>query len=229
VSHDLRTPLAVIKAAASSLQEKDVDWAPDDSEEFISTIVEETDRLIALVANLLDMSRLQVGALQSSLRPVAVDEVVLAALASLGPRASAVDLHLDEPLPPVVADPALLERAVANVVDNAVRWSPPGQPVRIETGAFGDRVDLRIVDRGPGIPMAMREHVFAPFQRLDDTSAGTGVGLGLAVARGFVQAMRGTVEIEDTAGGGATVVISLPAAAGVAATGTETARSSHER
>ena len=229
VSHDLRTPLAVIKAAASSLQEKDVDWAPDDSEEFISTIVEETDRLIALVANLLDMSRLQVGALQSSLRPVAVDEVVLAALASLGPRASAVDLHLDEPLPPVVADPALLERAVANVVDNAVRWSPPGQPVRIETGAFGDRVDLRIVDRGPGIPMAMREHVFAPFQRLDDTSAGTGVGLGLAVARGFVQAMRGTVEIEDTAGGGATVVISLPAGAGVAATGTETARSSHER
>ena len=101
--------------------------------------------------------------------------------------------------------------------------------IRIETGAFGDRVDLRIVDRGPGIPMAMREHVFAPFQRLDDTSAGTGVGLGLAVARGFVQAMRGTVEIEDTAGGGATVVISLPAGAGVAATGTETARSSHER
>src|SRR5205807_10012898 len=203
VSHDLRTPLAVIKAAASSLQEKDVDWAPDDSEEFISTIVEETDRLIALVANLLDMSRLQVGALQSSLRPVAVDEVVLAALASLGPRASAVDLHLDEPLPPVVADPALLERAVANVVDNAVRWSPPGQPVRIETGAFGDRVDLRIVDRGPGIPLAMRQHAFAPFPPLSDPRPGTRVALALAVPRGSVQSMRRSVATGASACGGA--------------------------
>jgi len=229
VSHDLRTPLASIKAAASSLQEKDVQWSPEEIEELVATVVEETDRLITLVANLLDMSRLQVGALQSALRPVSIEEVVLAAMASLGPRASAVDLHLDDALPPVEADPALLERAVANVIENAVRWSPPGHPVRVEAGAFGNRVDLRVVDRGPGIPMAMREQVFAPFQRLGDTATGTGVGLGLAVARGFVQAMRGTVEIEDTAGGGTTVVISLPVAAGVAATATETARSTHER
>jgi len=212
VSHDLRTPLASIKAAASSLQQKDVDWPAEAREEFVDTIVEETDRLITLVANLLDMSRLQVGALQSSLQPVSVEEVVLGAIAGLGPRASGLELQLDEGLPPVEADPALLERAVANVIENAIRWSPPDRPVRVEAGAFSDRVDLRIVDRGPGIPVGLREQVFAPFQRLGDTDAGTGVGLGLAVARGFVQAIRGTVEIEDTAGGGTTVVLSLPAA-----------------
>jgi two-component system sensor histidine kinase KdpD len=215
VSHDLRTPLASIKAAASSLQEKEIEWPPEATEEFVATIVEETDRLITLVTNLLDMSRVQVGALPSALQPVAVEEAVLAALAGLGPRASLVDLQLDQTLPPVQADPALLERAVANVIDNALRWSPPDQFVRVEAGAFDDRIDLRVVDRGPGIPLAMREEVFAPFQRLGDTKAGTGVGLGLAVARGFVQAMRGTVEIEDTAGGGATVVITLPAALGM--------------
>src|SRR5581483_309059 len=128
------------------------------------------------------------------------------------PRAPGLELQLDEGLPPVEADPALLERAVANVIENAIRWSPPDRPVRVEAGAFSDRVDLRIVDRGPGIPVGLREQVFAPFQRLGDTDAGTGVGLGLAVARGFVQAIRGTVEIEDTAGGGTTVVLSLPAA-----------------
>src|SRR5207248_8574771 len=166
---DLRTPLASIKAAASSLQDKDVPWSPEDQEDFISTIVEETDRLIALVANLLDMSRLQVGALRSALQPVLLEEVVLSAIAGLGPRASApggrgvsprqgrrepprIVLHVDDGLPPVEADPALLERAVANVVENAVRWSPPGRPIRIEAGAFGNRVDLRVVDLGPGIP-----------------------------------------------------------------------------
>jgi two-component system, OmpR family, sensor histidine kinase KdpD len=178
----------------------------------VATIAEETDRLVTLITNLLDMSRLQVGALQSALQPVTVEEAVLAAMASLGPRAANLDLHLDETVPPVRADPALLERALANVIDNAVRWSPPDQPVRIEAGVFDDRIDLRVVDRGPGIPVDMREQVFAPFQRLGDSAAGTGVGLGLAVARGFVQAMRGTVEIEDTPGGGATVVVSLPVA-----------------
>ena len=213
VSHDLRTPLASIKAAASSLQDKEVVWPPEATDAFVCTIVAETDRLITLVTNLLDMSRLQAGALRSALRTVALEEVVLGAVTSLGPRAAGVDVQLDDGLPLVEADPALLERAVANVVENAVRWSPPGRPVRIEAGAFANRVDLRVVDRGPGVPGGMREEVFAPFQRLGDTASGTGVGLGLAVARGFVQAMRGTVEIDDTAGGGATVVISLPAAA----------------
>jgi two-component system sensor histidine kinase KdpD len=213
VSHDLRTPLATIKAAATTLCETDVQWSPEDSAELAKSIVEETDRLINLVANLLDMSRLQVGALHSALRPVGLEEVVLSAVASLGQRGAHVDVDVPEHLPPVQADAALLERAVANVIDNAVRWSPPGQPVRVEAGAFSGRVDLRVVDRGPGIPVELRQHVFAPFQRQGDTatSAGAGVGLGLAVARGFVQAMHGTVEIEDTAGGGTTLLISLPA------------------
>ncbi|HEV7865020.1 MAG TPA: ATP-binding protein [Acidimicrobiia bacterium] len=215
VSHDLRTPLASIKAAASSLADGEVDWSPEDSGVLLKTIVEETDRLIRLVTNLLDLSRLQAGALPSAARPVGVDEVVAAALAHLGVKAAALDVGIDETLPPVEADPALLERAVANIVDNAVRWSPPGTTVRVEAGAFDGRVDLRVVDRGPGIPVALREQVFAPFQRLGDSS-GTGLGLGLAVARGFVQSMHGTVEIEDTAGGGTTVVISLAVAPVVA-------------
>ncbi|MGH8992433.1 MAG: ATP-binding protein [Acidimicrobiia bacterium] len=219
VSHDLRTPLATIKASVSSLRQDDIDWPETDRAEFLETIDDETDRLTKLVGNLLDMSRLQAGVLQPALRPVGLEEVVPAALSSMGPRAATVGADLAETLPPVQADPALLERAVANVVENAVRWSPPGRPVRIEAGAFGDRVDLRIVDQGPGIPRPDRERVFQPFQRLGDSGrgGGAGVGLGLAVARGFVRAMNGDVEIEDTAGGGTTVVISLGIAAGVPA------------
>ena len=211
VSHDLRTPLASIKASVSSVRQNDVTWAPEETDEFLAAIEEQTDRLITLVANLLDLSRLQAGALRPALRPVGLEEVVPAALASLGPRADVVDAELTEALPPVEADPALLERAVANVVDNAVRWSPPDRRVRVEAGAFNGHVDLRVVDRGPGIPRHLREQVFQPFQRRGDDSSDLGVGLGLAVARGFLQAMNGTVEIEDTAGGGTTVIITLRA------------------
>jgi two-component system sensor histidine kinase KdpD len=215
VSHDLRTPLATIKASVSSLTAGDVAWSPGETREFLASIDAETDRLTTLVANLLDMSRLQAGALHPALRPVGLEEVVPAALASLGQRATAVDADLTEELPLVTADPALLERAVANLVDNAVRWSPPGGRVRVEADAFGDQVSLRVVDRGPGIPPAERERVFQPFQRHGDhPAAGTGVGLGLAIARGFLQAMHGGIEIEDTPGGGATLVIRLKSAGG---------------
>ncbi len=215
VSHDLRTPLSTIKASVSSLTAGDVAWSPEQISEFLASIDAETDRLTTLVANLLDMSRLQAGALHPALRPVGLEEVVPAALASLGQRAASVDADLTEELPLVTADPALLERAVANLVDNAVRWSPPGVRVRVEAAASGGRVSLSVVDRGPGIPAAERERVFQPFQRHGDhPAAGTGVGLGLAIARGFLQAMHGGVEIEETPGGGATLVISLEAADG---------------
>jgi two-component system sensor histidine kinase KdpD len=209
VSHDLRTPLASIKASASSLCQDDIDWSPEERKEFLTTISDETDRLTALVGNLLDMSRLQAGVLQPALRPVGLEEVVPAALSSLGPRAAAVEAEVTETLPPVLADASLLERAVANVVDNAIHWSPPGSPVRLVAGVFGGQVDLRVVDQGPGIPRRQRDLVFQPFQRLNDAGGDTGVGLGLAVARGFLQAMGGTIEIEDTPGGGTTVVLSL--------------------
>jgi two-component system sensor histidine kinase KdpD len=211
VSHDLRTPLASIKASVSSLCQDDVEWTAEESREFLGTIADETDRLITIITNLLDMSRIQAGALQPVLQPIGLEEVVPAAVASLGQQADVVDVEIDETLPPVRGDAALLERAVANVVGNAIAFTPSGRRVRVEAGAVADRLDLRVVDRGAGIPRSDRERVFQPFQRLGDRHRG-GVGLGLAVTRGFVNAMGGTVEIDDTPGGGTTVVITLPLA-----------------
>jgi two-component system sensor histidine kinase KdpD len=213
VSHDLRTPLASIKALTSGWLEPDVEWSPADTHEFMCSIDAETDRLHKLVENLLDMSRLQSGALQLMRRPAALDEIVPAALASLSEAANGVVVDVPESLPRVDVDPALLERAVANVVDNAVRHSGTGPSVRVEAAAVAGRVDLRVVDRGCGIPLAQRERVFRPFQRLGDTASDTGVGLGLAVARGFVDAVGGELTVEDTPGGGVTMVIGLPLAA----------------
>jgi two-component system sensor histidine kinase KdpD len=214
VSHDLRTPLASIKAAATSLLSDEVTWSPEAVTSFCETINDETDRLNTLVGNLLDMSRLQTGVLHLNVRPVGLDEVVYAALASLSRDASQVNVDVAETLPRVIADPALLERAIANLVDNALTWSPPGLALRVEAGRGGNRIDFRVVDRGPGIPEAQRDAVFRPFQRLGDGGGASkdGVGLGLAVAKGFVEAMGGELSLEDTPGGGLTSVISLPAA-----------------
>ncbi|MDQ1449962.1 MAG: two-component system, OmpR family, sensor histidine kinase KdpD, partial [Actinomycetota bacterium] len=208
VSHDLRTPLASIKASASSLRQTDIEWSPHDQAEFLETIEDETDRLTALVSNLLDMSRLQAGVLHPSLRAVNLEEVVPAAIASLGERADGMVVDVSEALPPVRADAALLERVVANLAENAMRWSPVDRPARITAGRVHDRVDVRIIDHGPGIKQSNREDVFQPFQRLGD-HGGTGVGLGLAVARGFMRAMEGELIIEDTPDGGTTAVVSL--------------------
>jgi two-component system sensor histidine kinase KdpD len=179
--------------------------------EFRRTIDVETDRLNKLVDNLLDMSRLQTGALHLNKGPVGIDEVVPAALASLSRRSSNVEVDVPETLRRVNADAALLERTLANIIDNAIAHSPDDRPVRVEAAEVAGRVDVRVVDRGSGIPMAHRHLVFQPFQRLGDTDSGTGVGLGLAVARGFVEAMGGELTLDDTPGGGITMVISLPA------------------
>ncbi len=213
VSHDLRTPLSSIKAAATSLLQQDVDWTPQATHELLATIDEEADRLNTLVGNLLDMSRLQSGALQLVMRDVGLEEVVPAAIKGLGERAQAVEVSVEETMPRVHADAALLERVVANIVGNALSWSPPDHPVRIDACAVGGRVDLRVVDRGPGIPPDQRDRMFQPFQRLGDQSNDGGTGLGLAVARGFVDAMGGEITVEDTPGGGLTVVVSLEASA----------------
>ncbi len=212
VSHDLRTPLASIKAQASGWLEPDVTWSYADTHEFMAAIDAEADRLHALVENLLDMSRLQAGVLHLDTRTVGLDEIVPAALASLGDRARNVVVDVPESLPRVEVDAALVERAVANIVDNAVRHSTADRPVRIEAGAVGGRIDLRIVDRGCGIPVVQRDRLFQPFQRLGDTDTTTGVGLGLAVSKGFVEAVRGDILVEDTPGGGITMVLSLPIA-----------------
>ena len=207
VSHDLRTPLAGIKASISSLRQTEITWSSDQRAEFERTIEEETDRLDTLVENLLDMSRLQSGAVRTQVGPVALDGVVLAAVAGLGVRAARVEVEVTEDLPAVVADRALLERVVANLVDNALKQAPPDTPIRVEAGVVPDGIDLRIVDQGPGLAERDRERVFEPFQRTTDH--GTGVGLGLAIARGFLDAMGAEIVLEDTPGGGLTAVIRL--------------------
>lgn len=212
VGHDLRTPLAGIKAAVSSLRDPDLDIAADAQGELLETIEESADRMADLVENLLAMSRLQAGALSADLRPVAVDEVVAAALLHQPESAAAVDVEVPDDLPLAYADPGLLERVVANLVANAVRHHPPGTRVLLSGTGTADAVELRVVDHGPGIPEADRERVFSPFQRLGDRTTTGGLGLGLAIARGFTDAMGGTLNASDTPGGGLTMTVSLPLA-----------------
>jgi len=214
VSHDLRNPLAIAKTAVSSLRSPDVDWAETDRVELLTSADAALDRLTALVTNLLDLSRLQAGVLSVFPRAVGLDDVVSIALDHMAAGdAGNVEVDVPDDLPEVLADPGLLDRVIANLVQNAVRYGPAGVPVRLAGSAHGASVELRVIDRGPGIPPAEREHAFAPFQRRDDlsTSVSAGVGLGLAIARGFTEAMGGTLSMEDTPGGGLTMVISLPA------------------
>ncbi|KOU53768.1 sensor histidine kinase [Streptomyces sp. WM6378] len=212
VSHDLRTPLASIKASVTSLRSDDVEWSEADEAELLEGIEAGADRLDHLVGNLLDMSRLQTGTVTPLIRETDLDEVVPMALGGV-PEDSVV-LDIPEDLPMVRADPGLLERAMANIVENAVKYSPEGERVLVSASTIADRVEVRVVDRGPGVPDAAKDRIFAPFQRYGDAPRGAGVGLGLAVARGFAEAIGGTLAAEDTPGGGMTMVLTLRPAAG---------------
>ncbi|CAM5542267.1 sensor histidine kinase [Streptomyces spiroverticillatus] len=214
VSHDLRTPLASIKAAVTSLRSDDVSWSEADEAELLAGIEEGADRLDHLIGNLLDMSRLQTGAVTPLIRVTDLDEVIPMAL--VGVPDDSVELDIPETLPMVAVDRGLLERAAANIVENAVKYSPPGIPVAVAASALGDRVEVRVTDRGPGVPDDSKGRIFEPFQRYGDAPRGAGVGLGLAVARGFVEAMGGTLTAEDTPGGGMTMVLTLKVAPGQA-------------
>ncbi|RIQ34038.1 sensor histidine kinase [Jiangella rhizosphaerae] len=220
VSHDLRTPLAAIKAGVTSLRQDDIDWSDDDETALLATIGDATDALERLIDNLLDLSRLETRTIRPTLRPVSLDEVVPRATTGVPPGSVALDIP--ESLPLLVTDAGLLERAIANVVENAVKYSPPGAEVTVSAalvpGTSGE-VELRVVDRGPGVREADKATMFQPFQRLGDSraprdgsTAGSGVGLGLAVARGFVDALGGTIAADDTPGGGLTMVVRLPIA-----------------
>jgi K+-sensing histidine kinase KdpD len=214
VGHELRTPLAGVKAAVSSLRQRDVTWSPAERDELLATIEESADRLDELVANLLAMSRLQAGALSVAPRPVALDEIVAQALLHLPHEHDQVVVDVPDHLPLVLADPGLLDRVVANLVDNARRFAPPGTKVHVLADHDHDhgRIRLRIVDSGPGIPQTDWERIFAPFQRLGDQTSDSGIGLGLAIARGFTEAMAGTLTPSRTAGGGLTMTVTLPVA-----------------
>ncbi|MET9858233.1 sensor histidine kinase KdpD [Streptomyces smyrnaeus] len=210
VSHDLRTPLAAIKASVSSLRSDDVQWSAEDEAELLGAIEEGADKLDNLVGNLLDMSRLQTGTVKPHIKDISLEEVVPKALGGV-PEGS-VRLAVAEALPLVAVDPGLLERTVANLVENAVKYSPDGKKVLVRASALADRVEVRVTDRGPGVPDSDKDRIFEPFQRYGDAPGGAGVGLGLAVARGFAEAMGGTLEAEDTPGGGMTMVLTLCAA-----------------
>lgn len=207
VSHDLRTPLATIKASVTSLLETNVAWTVDQTRAFLRAILQEAERLNRVVGRLLDASRVQVGAVHVFFLPVGLDEIVSSALPGLAEVGERVFVEIPESLPRVQTDPALMERVVANLIENALTWSPNGQQVRVTAGEVAGRIDLRIIDRGPGIPSDDRETIFQPFQRLGDSSSESGVGLGMAVARGFLEAMGHELAIEDTPGGGTTMVI----------------------
>ena len=210
VGHDLRTPLAGIKAAVTTLRQPEVQIAPADRAELLATIERSADRLADLIANLLDLSRLQAGALRIDLRAVPVDEVVARALIErhLGDVVNAVD----DGLPMVLADPGLLERVVANLADNAHRHATAGSRIEVLAGCTETAVEISVVDQGPGVQEIDWPRMFVPFQRLHDRSTDVGVGLGLAIARGFTEAMGGTLEPAHTPGGGLTMTVTLPRA-----------------
>lgn len=217
VSHDLRTPLAAAKAAVSSLRSDEVEFSPEDTAELLETIEESVDQLTGLVGNLLDSSRLAAGAVRPQLRRVYLDEVVGRTVVGLtmgsrgARRAAVARVKVEVGDVSVRADSGLLERVLANLIDNALRYTPGDTPIRVTAERTGDRVSITVVDYGPGVPTGLEDQLFEPFQRLGDRDNSTGVGLGLSVVRGFVEAMGGTVHAEPTPGGGLTMVLDLPA------------------
>ncbi|MEV6926268.1 ATP-binding protein [Dactylosporangium sp. NPDC051485] len=209
VSHDLRTPLASAKAAVGSLRSPDVQFSVEDEAELLATAEESLDRLARLVENLLDMSRLQAGALALVVRPVDLADALPRAADDLD---AAIAINLPETLPEVSADPGLLERILVNVLANALRYSPPGSPPTVSASEHAGQVEVRVVDHGPGLPATDHDRVFQPFQRLGDRDNATGVGLGLALSRGLAEAMGGSLVPEPTPGGGLTMTLTLPRA-----------------
>jgi two-component system, OmpR family, sensor histidine kinase KdpD len=209
VSHDLRTPLASIKASVSSLRQTDVEWSEADEADLLATIEQNADRLDALIGNLLDMSRLHTGSLQPFLRPTAIDEVAPVAVGGLDDSLR-LEMAVPDGFPLVLADPGLLERVLANLFSNALRFSLAARPPELHASLDGETVRLEVVDHGPGVPDEQKELIFEPFERVGDRHPG--VGLGLAVARGFTEAMGGRIGAFDTPDGGLTVRVTLPMA-----------------
>jgi K+-sensing histidine kinase KdpD len=211
VSHDLRTPLASVKAAVSTLRQTDIVWTAEDEAALLATIEEGADRLDSLIGNLLDVTRIHTGALQPFIRPTALDEVAPLVVAGLdgGER---VRFDIPDALPLLATDPGLLERALANLIANALRYSPADQPPILSAAVRDGTVTVRVVDHGPGIPLDQRDQVFEPFQQLGDQHTAGGVGLGLAVAKGFLDAVGARLTAESTPGGGLTMRLDLPVA-----------------
>lgn len=216
VSHDLRTPLAGIELALTALRRQRSKTSAQQQEEMLDVVQSSTDRLKGLVGNLLDMSRISSDSVQVLHEPVTWLDVIPEALAGVPDRAVRVEIAPN--LPPVDADRGLLERALANIVENAVKYAPGTDIVLQATAGGSVQVgpdgrpfgEIRVVDHGGGVPAGRVVAMFQPFQRLDDADAEAGIGLGLAVAKGFVEAMGGQLVAEETPGGGLTMAIRLP-------------------
>lgn len=214
VGHDLRTPLSAIKASVSTLRQTDVNWTDEERARLLATIEQSADRLDNVLGNLLDASRLEAGALSVHAAPVALDEAVAAAVLAVPEARDGVVVDVPEDLPLVLADRGLLERVLVNLLDNAVHHGGSATPVQIRAYALSESAKIEIVDHGPGVSPEQRERLFAAFQRLDDRSTATGVGLGLSVARGFAEAMGGALVADDSPGSGLTMRLRLPLASG---------------
>ncbi len=212
VGHDLRSPLAAAKAAVSGLRARDTQLTAADRDDLLATAEASLDMLTRLAVILVDMTRLQAGGRGVLSRPADLEEIIGGSLGTLPAPAQAVRVSVPPGLPGVMADPAVMERVIANVTANALRYSPPGSPPLLTASARGDRVELRVIDCGPGVPVHDRERMFLPFERLSERGGTTSVGLGLAVSRGLTEAMHGTLRPEQTPGGGLTMIISMPAA-----------------
>ncbi|WP_458116746.1 sensor histidine kinase [Arthrobacter sp. D2-10] len=216
VSHDLRTPLASIKLASNSLRQQDIKFTPEEEAELLGTIETSSDRLASLIDNLLGMSRLTGDAVTPHLGPVHWAEVI--ASASKGLPSDNVRILLAPNTPPVHADFGMLERVAANIAENALKYAGESdvEITVLVSGTVGDHPasELRVRDHGRGVEPAAVVRMFQPFQRLDDSRA-TGLGLGLAVARGFTEVMGGELRAEETPGGGLTMVVRLPLSTGV--------------
>ncbi|AVL99204.1 histidine kinase [Gordonia iterans] len=210
LSHDLRRPLAAATAAVGGLKAAGPELTVADIRELLDTADESLTALATLVTDLLDASRLQAGVLTLAEIPVDPADAIAPALDELRFGPTDVTLSLQHGTAVAYADPVLLQRALVNLLTNARRYSPEGTPVHVSTSTFGDRLEIRIIDRGPGIPDEKKDDVFLPFQRLGDTDNDAGLGLGLSLSRGFIEAMHGTLDPEETPGGGLTMVIALP-------------------
>ena len=210
VSHDLRGPLASSKAAISSLQNSEVVWTEEDREELLKSASHSLDQLNYLIENLLDMSRLEAGAIFLNWRNVGVEDVVSGAIKSLRSPTALMGISIDPELPPIKGDPILLERVIGNLLENAIRFNPKERPISIAAFQNEERIEIRIIDHGPGLSTKDKSKLFTPFQRLGDRDNSTGIGLGLAIAKGFTELMNGRISLEETYEGGLTMVLSFP-------------------
>jgi two-component system sensor histidine kinase KdpD len=208
VSHDLRTPLATMKVASSTLLDPAVSLSPEDTRELYGLIDAQTERLSRLVASLLDLTRYESGALKLERRECSVLDIAGDALAALRPSLGdrPVTLRIPDDLPPVDADPVLVVQVLDNLIDNADRHAPPGTPITLSAEAEGERVLISVSDLGPGVPRGERQAVFERFVRFD---TGGRAGLGLSIARTFVEAHGGEIWVDEGPGGGARFVFTL--------------------